>query len=91
MKRTPTIDGLLATSLSAILALCIVFHPCPARAGMQSDIDHLPQTIETSGCSFTRNGSVHDGQAAGEHIQGKYTLNILSASASGMIGVKGCR
>lgn len=72
MNRTPAIDSLFATVLTAVLALCIGFHPCPSHAGMQSEIDHLLQYIETSGCSFTRNANIHDGQAAGEHIRGKY-------------------
>jgi len=71
-KRTIVVERLLKTSLAAILALCIGYHPCPAHAGMQSGIDHLLQAIETSGCSFTRNGNVHDGQAAGEHIRRKF-------------------
>lgn len=41
MSRAPAIDGLFATSLSVILALCITFHLYPSHAGMQSEIDHL--------------------------------------------------
>jgi hypothetical protein len=72
MSRTPSINGLFATFFWAILALCISFHPCPAHAGMQLEIDHLLQYIETSGCRFMRNGNIHDGQQAGEHIRKKY-------------------
>ena len=39
---------------------------------MQLEIDHLLQYIETSGCRFMRNGNIHDGQQAGEHIRKKY-------------------
>lgn len=54
------------------MALGIAFHPCPAHAGMQSEIDHLMQAIETSGCTFERNGYSHDGQEASAHIRKKY-------------------
>lgn len=66
------INRLLSISVAAILALCVSFHPGSAHAGMQSEIDHLLQYIETSGCTFNRNGTVHDGQQAVEHIRKKY-------------------
>jgi len=72
MNRYPTIDGRFATVLTAVLALCIAFHPCPSYAGMHAEIDHLLQYIETSTCSFKRNGTIHNGQQAGEHIRKKY-------------------
>jgi hypothetical protein len=72
MNRLPTIDGLFATSLAAILLLCIVFHPSPSHAGMDPEINHLLQYIEASGCTFNRNGNIHDSQAAAEHIRRKY-------------------
>ena len=72
MKRPPAIDCLLAIPFSTILALGIACYPCPSHAGMQSEIDHLFRTIETSGCTFNRNGNIYDGQEAGEHIRKKY-------------------
>jgi hypothetical protein len=57
MIRPPGVERRAVASLIAILALCIAFHPCPAHAGMQSEIDHLLQYIETSDCTFTRNGN----------------------------------
>jgi Family of unknown function (DUF5329) len=72
MNRLPAIDGLAATALAAILAGWLAIYPCPAHAGMTAEIDHLLRHIETSDCTFTRNGNSHDGQAAGAHIRKKY-------------------
>ena len=38
----------------------------------ESEISHLLNFIEQSGCQFDRNGSVHDSKEAREHIQMKY-------------------
>jgi len=72
MNRFLNFNGFVASSLAVILALCITFHPCLSHAGMESEIDHLLEYIETSGCTFNRNGTIHDGQDAGEHIRKKY-------------------
>lgn len=39
---------------------------------MDSEIDHLLQYIETSNCTFIRNGEIHNSQDAVEHIRKKY-------------------
>lgn len=68
----PVINRLLSISVAVILALGVAFHPGWAHADMQSEIDHLLQHIEKSGCAFNRNGTIHDGQQAVEHIRKKY-------------------
>jgi hypothetical protein len=42
----------------------------PANAGIE--IEYLLQYIETSGCSFYRNGSWYDGAHAKAHLRAKY-------------------
>ena len=39
---------------------------------MEQEIDHLLRYIETSGCTFSRNGTNHDSRDAGTHIRKKY-------------------
>lgn len=73
MNRFRNFNGFVASSLAVILALCITFLPCLSHAGMESEIDHLLEYIETSGCTFNRNGTIHDSQDACEHIRKKYT------------------
>jgi hypothetical protein len=55
------------------MSFWITFHPGPSHAGMASEIDHLLAYIETSGCTFNRNGTIHNSQDASEHIRKKYT------------------
>lgn len=72
MQPTPAIDRLLAILSAISLLLTIVIHAGPSHAGMESEIEHLLQAIETSGCRFQRNGNSHDAQQAGKHIRKKY-------------------
>lgn len=39
---------------------------------MEQEIDHLLRYIETSGCTFDRNATIHDSRDAGAHIRKKY-------------------
>ena len=39
---------------------------------METEIEHLLCYIETSGCTFNRNGTIHTSEEAGEHIRKKY-------------------
>lgn len=41
-------------------------------ASASEEITHLLSFIETSDCTFIRNGKKYDGQQAGKHIQQKY-------------------
>ena len=56
-----------------MLCLCLSLCPPAARANTDAEIEHLLQYIETSGCTFHRNGKVHDSRDAGAHIRKKYT------------------
>jgi len=40
--------------------------------GMKSEIDHLLSYVEMTVCQYERNGSVHSGRDAAEHIKKKY-------------------
>jgi hypothetical protein len=82
MIRPPGVDRRAVAALITIMALGIAFHPGPAHAGMQSEIDHLLQTIETSDCTFTRNGNRHGGQEAGAHIRKKYAYVKAKVNAT---------
>jgi len=41
-------------------------------ADVQSEIQHLLQYVENSGCEFERNGTVFDSKEARSHIERKY-------------------
>ncbi|MBW2176599.1 MAG: DUF5329 domain-containing protein [Deltaproteobacteria bacterium] len=56
-----------------VLFVGIVFYSSALRADMGSEIDHLLNYIETSGCTFIRNGKSHSSRDAGEHIRKKYS------------------
>jgi len=43
-----------------------------AFASTQDEIDHLLSYVESSGCQYERNGSMHTSQEAVEHIKKKY-------------------
>ena len=53
---------------------CLLLWTIGAHAGtdVQRDVDHLLVFIETSDCTFLRNGREYDAQEAREHIQKKY-------------------
>jgi hypothetical protein len=70
--RIPEFNSLYGTIPAGILLLCITFQPYAVQADMDSEIDHLLQYIEISGCTFHRNGNIHNSQDASEHIQKKY-------------------
>jgi hypothetical protein len=57
--------------LSFISLLLLLTLPAWAISS-ESEINHLLNFIEQSGCQFDRNGSVHDSKEAREHIQMKY-------------------
>jgi hypothetical protein len=53
-----------------VLSLFVL--PQAACADMNDEITHLLSYIETSGCTFIRNGSRHQSQEAVKHIEKKY-------------------
>ena len=73
MNPTPALNKRLTVTLAALLSLCWTFSPPPADADMAAEIEHLLQYIQTSGCTFHRNGKDHDGQDASAHMRRKYT------------------
>tara|TARA_R110001583_G_scaffold194566_3_gene365767 strand:- start:395 stop:757 length:363 start_codon:yes stop_codon:yes gene_type:complete len=52
----------------ALLAL-ISFH---VFSSTQDEIKHLLQFVETTGCKYERNGTMHNGAEAVKHINKKY-------------------
>jgi hypothetical protein len=58
-----------------LLVLCALrFGPLQAQQppAMQVEVNYLLSYVETSGCSFYRNGSWYDGARARAHLQTKY-------------------
>lgn len=43
-----------------------------ASASTQSEIAHLIEYVKTTDCTYERNGDMHNGEEAVEHIQRKY-------------------
>lgn len=44
----------------------------PASTSFEAEIEHLTQTVRNSPCQFIRNGDVHAGPDAAEHMLDKY-------------------
>jgi hypothetical protein len=64
---------LRALTLVLILtALPFTFAKAQPPPNVQTEIDYLLQSIETSGCSFYRNGTWYDGAQARAHLRTKY-------------------
>jgi hypothetical protein len=61
-----------------ILLFCIVLYSDTSLAETTSEIDHLIQFIETSGCTFIRNGKNYGSQEASEHIRKKFAYTKRS-------------
>ena len=60
---------IIARNITAAFLLAI---SSSVLAGMQDEIQHLLQYIESSGCEFERNGTVYDSKEARSHIERKY-------------------
>ncbi len=78
MKRTRLLNGLM-TSL-------ILFAPI-AYSSPQEEIDHLLSFVESTECQYERNGTLHNGVEAAEHIKKRKriitrtTLNLRKTSS----------
>ena len=77
---------------AAILVLLCAWPLTALRAEptplMQAEVDYLLSYVETSGCSFYRNGSWYDGPQAKAHLRTKYDYLVtrhLIASADEFI------
>jgi hypothetical protein len=62
-----------------VLALIVILSALPLTAtkaqtppNVHTEIEYLLQYIETSGCSFYRNGTWYDGTQARAHLRSKY-------------------
>jgi len=83
---------------SALLCLLMGILSQPVLAvSMQNEIDHLLVFVKSTDCQYERNGDMHSGADAAEHIQEKYDyfkddidsteqFIELSASKSSMSG-----
>lgn len=58
--------------LGLILLLTWTTQAVAISDSSQKEIDHLLQFIESSHCSFNRNGKIYKGSDAYEHIKTKY-------------------
>lgn len=57
---------------SKIYALAILFLVTTANSSTQDEINHLLNFISETQCQYERNGTMHTGKEAKEHIQKKY-------------------
>ena len=55
-----------------LLALLLFISLEAKEKSYQNEIDHLLTYVETTKCSYIRNGDAHDGPDARSHIQRKY-------------------
>ena len=71
---TASTDVAFACSIRARCSLAAVLLVCwtVVAADTQSEIQHLLQYVEDSGCEFERNGKVYDSVEAQSHIQRKF-------------------
>nr|WP_086939967.1 DUF5329 domain-containing protein [Thaumasiovibrio occultus] len=54
------------------IVMCLAMLPTIALASPQAEINHLLQFVETTSCQYERNGKMHTGTEALEHIEKKY-------------------
>ena len=59
-------------TLWATTLLCAILTAPAFAAGMQTEINHLLQFVEQTDCQYERNGKIHSGKEAAEHIKKKY-------------------
>lgn len=79
--------SLLGLTLTAGFLWATLAQAAPPRS-VQAEVDSLLASIESSGCSFFRNGTWHDSKAAVAHLRDKYdymTARGLIVSTEGFI------
>ena len=54
------------------LIVALVLLAGTALAGTQEEIDHLLSFVANTSCKYDRNGTIHDGPEARDHINMKY-------------------
>ncbi len=57
--------------LLLLIPLLLAMSPVNAADNMDAEIDYLLDTIETSGCTFIRNGKEHEPAPARSHLEMK--------------------
>lgn len=72
MIRMSRFSQRYAIPFAVILCLCLAFFSHPAHADMEAEIEYLLLYIESSNCTFHRNGKIHDNKDASAHIRKKY-------------------
>lgn len=81
----------------ATIGVCAVIAPTICAADMQKEIDYLLGFVENTDCQYERNGKLHSGKEAAEHMKNKFnyfkddidsaeTFIELSATKSTMSG-----
>ena len=60
------------TQTLKILILALVLIAGSAFADTQAEIDHLLNFVANTSCQYDRNGTIHDGPEARDHINMKY-------------------
>jgi hypothetical protein len=56
----------------ATILYCLIISAPAFGTDMQQEIDHLLQFVEHTECQYERNGQLHSGKEAAEHIKTKY-------------------
>lgn len=59
-------------NFSKLTVLSLLFFISPAISGTQEEINHLLKFVSETKCQYERNGTMHSGKEAKEHIQKKY-------------------
>jgi len=80
----------MTSKIALVLAFGLIFGLAQAESPdtAKREIGHLFAYLETSGCSFERNGTWHDGKEAVAHLHTKYRYLLdrgLVASAESFI------
>ena len=72
MKPTRKPSRWVLTTLPLALPTCLLLFALSSQADTATEIEHLFEYIASSGCTFQRNGSLHDSSAASAHLRKKY-------------------
>lgn len=64
--------SILKLVLASVVSIPLSLYAEAAESSLDSEISYLLEKIETTECTFNRNGSRHQGAEAVAHIQRKY-------------------
>ena len=63
----------MPAALISLLAACMLAAPAAfAAEDYDADVQYLLSFVQTSGCTFVRNGSAHESADAADHLRLKY-------------------